>query len=124
VELKHIWRLMLITEKGCQDTCLEALKQLKALQILLGKDGDRIQRTLVVRAAGPDDESGHPESVIAALSERFPDLELLIGIDMPLAEGLYIVDPLGNVILRYASQDAGKPVLTDLKKLLKVSQIG
>ena len=41
-----------------------------------------------------------------------------------LTEGIYIVDPIGNLVLHYPLSDAGKPVLTDLKKLLKLSQIG
>jgi cytochrome oxidase Cu insertion factor (SCO1/SenC/PrrC family) len=41
-----------------------------------------------------------------------------------LRNGVYIVDPLGNVVLRYSYTDAGKPVLEDIKKLLKVSHIG
>ena len=41
-----------------------------------------------------------------------------------LARGVYIVDPLGNVVLRYSHEQVGKPLLDDLKHLLKVSQIG
>ena len=41
-----------------------------------------------------------------------------------LEPGLYIVDPLGNLVLRYPLGAAGNSVLDDLKRLLKVSQIG
>ena len=41
-----------------------------------------------------------------------------------LTPGVYIVDPLGNVVLRYSHEQVGKPLLDDLKHLLKVSQIG
>ena len=35
-----------------------------------------------------------------------------------------VVDPLGNLVMHYPLEAAGKPVLEDLQRLLKVSQIG
>ncbi|HEY6599214.1 MAG TPA: hypothetical protein VIZ30_07875, partial [Pseudomonadales bacterium] len=60
----------------------------------------------------------------ASLSEAYPELVLFSTSTETLREGVYIADPLGNVVLRYEFRDAGKPVLDDLKKLLKVSHIG
>ena len=37
---------------------------------------------------------------------------------------IFLVDPLGNVILMWPSQFNGKQLLKDLKKLLKHSRIG
>ena len=37
---------------------------------------------------------------------------------------LWIVDPHGNLVLRYDPQVKGKDVLTDLRHLLKLSNIG
>ncbi len=37
---------------------------------------------------------------------------------------LYIVDPLGNLVMRYDTRDTPKGLLDDLKKLLKLSHIG
>jgi hypothetical protein len=59
-----------------------------------------------------------------ALVAKYPGLRLLSGSGSPLAAGIYIVDPLGNLVLHYPVDASGKSVLTDLKRLLKVSQIG
>ncbi|MCY1554680.1 hypothetical protein D9M68_912670 [compost metagenome] len=37
---------------------------------------------------------------------------------------LWIVDPHGNLVLRYDSKSKGKAILNDLRHLLKISQIG
>ncbi len=37
---------------------------------------------------------------------------------------LYIVDPLGNLMMRHDAAHTSKDLLTDLKKLLKLSHIG
>jgi hypothetical protein len=36
----------------------------------------------------------------------------------------YIMDPLGNVMMRFTQDQPDKDFLQDLRKLLKVSQIG
>ena len=37
---------------------------------------------------------------------------------------LYIVDPLGNLMMRFDARQNPKGLLSDLKKLLKLSHIG
>ena len=89
------------------------MHQLRQLHILLNKDADRVQRALVTE---PGARPG--------LLEDYPGATHLTGSLERLREGVYIVDPIGNLGLHYPLEDAGKPVLTDLKKLLKLSQIG
>jgi hypothetical protein len=40
------------------------------------------------------------------------------------AQTLYIVDPLGNLMMRYDARQPPKGLLEDLKKLLQLSHIG
>ena len=37
---------------------------------------------------------------------------------------IYIMDPIGNVMMRFTQDQPKKDILKDLRKLLKVSQIG
>jgi cytochrome oxidase Cu insertion factor (SCO1/SenC/PrrC family) len=37
---------------------------------------------------------------------------------------IFLIDPLGNVILKYNEEFQGKKLLKDIKKLLKLSRIG
>ena len=41
-----------------------------------------------------------------------------------ISDSLYIVDPLGNLMMRHDAAHTSKDLLTDLKKLLKLSHIG
>jgi len=52
----------------------------------------------------------------AALAGQFPAAER--------EHSLYVVDPLGNLVMRYDAREEPKGLLTDLKKLLKLSHIG
>ena len=48
------------------------------------------------------------------------------GLDITYEQGaqLWIVDPHGNLVLRYDAGSDGKQILEDLRHLLKISQIG
>jgi cytochrome oxidase Cu insertion factor (SCO1/SenC/PrrC family) len=108
------WWLWVVSPGSCEEECDQALHQLRQLHALLNKDANRVRRALV--------QSGTPDSL--QIAERYPKLNFLSGRLQELQPGVYIVDPIGNLVFRYPFADAGKPVLEDLKKLLKVSQIG
>lgn len=108
------WWLWVVTDGPCDAVCDNAVHEMRQLHVLLNKEADRVRRALVAPDAG---------SVI--LREAFPNLARW-RLDTPgaLAAGIYVIDPLGNLVFRYPVNSAGKPVLKDLKRLLKVSQIG
>ncbi len=108
------WWIWMVTE-DCEAACEETLVGLRQLHLLLNKDAERVQRGLVAMSSSP----------YQRVRDRFPALRFLrSGASGVLAPGVYIVDPIGNVVLRYALDTEPRPVLDDLKRLLKVSQIG
>ena len=107
------WWLFVVAPAGCQADCETAVHQLRQLHVLLNKDADRVQRALLT-----------PTGDAPAVLDDYPGMSHLTGGLAEVSEGIYIVDPIGNLVLFYPLTDAGKPVLTDLKKLLKLSQIG
>jgi len=107
------WWLWVVSDADCIGECATAVHQLRQLHILLNKDQDRVQRGLVTMPG-----------LSPVVLDEYPGVEHFTGDLSALTEGVYIVDPIGNLVLHYPLTDAGKPVLTDLKKLLKLSQIG
>jgi hypothetical protein len=57
----------------------------------------------------------------AALLEPFPVYD---GVPIAAAGRVYLVDPLGNLVMSYSAAAPDKALLTDLKKLLRLSHIG
>lgn len=108
------WWLWTVVDGECGDDCRFALERLRAVHALLNRDAGRVSRALI----------GPPPVIAAVPAAEYPDLRRLEQSGSRLETGIYIVDPLGNLVLRYPLSDAGEPVLKDLKKLLKVSQIG
>jgi len=113
------WGLWVVQPARCDVACDRALHRLRQVHELLNRDAPRVRRALV----GPASIAPGPIAD-GALAARYPGLEFLTGRIAGLDPGPYIVDPLGNLVLRYPLGAAGKSVLDDLKRLLKVSQIG
>jgi cytochrome oxidase Cu insertion factor (SCO1/SenC/PrrC family) len=107
-----VWWLVVVASE-CAIACEATLDDLLALHVLLNQDASRVRRALLAR-----------QTADSGLVERFPRLVMLSAEVGSLAEGVYIVDPLGNLVLRYPPQAPAADVLEDLKKLLRVSQIG
>jgi len=111
-ELRHWWLWTVAQDCGLQ--CETSAQQMRALHILLNRDAERVRRGITITAArDPHWLAQYPGLTRVGVTE-------LAG----LADGVYIVDPNGNVILFYPLAVDPKAVLQDLKKLLKVSQIG
>lgn len=108
------WWLWVVPQGPCEENCREALYQLRQLHVLLNRDAARVRRGLL----------GAQPAQAAELAETYPRLRLLSGNISRLERGIYIVDPLGNLVFFYTMDQAGEDVLDDLKRLLKVSQIG
>ena len=104
------WWLWTVTENCAQD-CAKALKNLQATHILLNREAKRVRRAF-------SNSSGN------FIPENQPDLKLVNTVNQPVPEGIYIIDPNGNLVFRYAIVTNPKDILQDLKRLLKVSQIG
>ncbi len=106
------WRLIIVPgETGCGGECQQALPTLRALHLRLGKDSGRVQRVFVGSDAPEGAESDHLsfESILAPVK---------------LDAGVYIADPLGNLVLRYDWKQVGTPLYEDFKHLLELSRIG
>ena len=110
-----VWWLWAVPGGACEADCRHAVHQLRALHILLNRDAARVRRGFL---------TGTGEGLPADLAEAYPRLAPLSGNVAALRPGVYVVDPIGNLVFHYPWSDAGEPVLDDLKRLLKVSQIG
>lgn len=98
---------------SCEATCARTMHELKSAHILLNRDSTRVARAMLTL-------DGSAGALSASEQEKVQLLQKPAG----LTPGVYIVDPLGNLVLRYPVDTPPKPLLEDLKRLLKLSQIG
>ena len=120
------WRLVYMNEGTCDDDCTAALYRLRQVRLMLGNDMDRVDRLFLHGESLPDkvllDEQHRGLITISdmglgrLLQERRPKA-LLPG-------GIYLVDPLNNLIMYFSPDIEPGDMVDDLKHLLELSRIG
>ena len=128
--LRGKWSMVFIGDGACDARCREALTLMRQTRLALGDKMDRVQRVFLIsgnccdRAYLDAEQSGlllgridNPAG--RTLLETFPDAA-----QAPALGRIYLVDPLGNLMMKYQPDAPQKGLLEDLKKLLKLSHIG
>lgn len=129
------WTLLVIGPSACNETCHKVLYDTRQVRTALGKNTPRVQRIFVATDRSRVDE------LKASLEPDHPDLQLRVAEGAEVYEinrqfaangrnplnnvyDIYLLDPHGNWLMSYTPQDPAKGLLKDLKKLLRLSNIG
>ena len=121
------WSLIYVGDGACDSECRTALTYGRQTRLAVGKDMDRVQRVFLT--TGNCCDRGYLDAEQPGLVTLDASSEnaraLLAQFPGERRVSLYIVDPLGNLMMRHdATQVINKDLLSDLKKLLKLSHIG
>ena len=130
--LRGKWTMLYVGDGLCDDACRRALYLTRQSRIALNKDMDRVQRVFLVTGRCCDRgflAKEHPDLIVALVEDAssaavlgpFPTYG---GVPVAAAGRIYLVDPLGNLMMSYAPSAPDKALLTDMKKLLRLSHIG
>lgn len=123
--LKDQWLLVTVARGACDPGCERNLYLQRQLRETLGKDRDRLDKVWFV----VDDAPVRPEvlSAIAGAQVLRVPRDALAAWLVPasghqLEEHLYVVDPLGNWMMRFPADSDPAKIKRDLSKLLRASQ--
>jgi hypothetical protein len=120
------WSLIYIGDGACDAACRNALVFARQSRLALNNEMTRVQRIFLStgNCCANDYFQTEHEGLIV-LDASSPEAQTLLA-QFPgeRANALFIVDPLGNLMMRHDASHTSKDLLTDLKKLLKLSHIG
>ncbi len=119
------WQMLVTAPKECSVDCQQLVYLARQIQVGLNRDAARASHALAVAQPLSADYD-------AKLKREYPQLQrypLDLGTYNKAVEGksaaqLWIIDPHGNLVLRYGPTVKGKDLLNDLRHLLKLSNIG
>jgi hypothetical protein len=124
-ELQGKWAFLMVDSGTCDEWCRRKLYIMRQVRLTQGKDMDRIERAWLL------DDATAPQ---AALVSEYPGTHLLLATRSPLLarlpaagsvrDHIYLVDPLGNLVLRYPRDADPSRIKKDLSRLLRASRIG
>lgn len=123
-DLKGKWTLIQVDSADCPQACGEKLYKMRQVRLAQGKNMDRVQRLWIVLGDGAVDpalQKAFEGTIIVTAGDRMLLRQLPANKDP--SDHIWLVDPLGNVMLRYPPQADATGMKNDLVRLLKVSRI-
>jgi len=127
-KLTYKWRLISFLSKECDVACETRLYDIRQIHTSLAKNQHRVLRMFIhLEPAG--------EALTKLIAETHPNVIRVNGNAQEIIKVIgnnatinnnetYIMDPMGNVMMRFTQDQPNKEFLFDLRKLLKASQIG
>jgi len=120
------WTLALALDGACDNLCEKLLYETRQVRVALGKEDRRVQRLVfltghtplnaTVLAKHPGVRVFSPDSALAG--------QFFAAIEPYGTDNVFLIDPLGNLIMRFTADTSMKDMHKDLHKLLTISQIG
>ena len=114
------WTLVSLEGAVCGEACRQRLIGLRQIRLALGESRMSVERLLLL--TGPDS---------AGVASEFPGIRLAFADEALLSrlgEGeaalgrIYILDPMGNLMMRYPADAPANDTLKDMERLIKASK--
>jgi len=129
--LRGKWSLVLVVGEACDARCGADLAELRLVRMAMDRERDRVQRVLLGEppCCGKDELGATDADLVVGWLDSLPGRRLLApfatnGAATPAPGRVYIVDPLGNLVMSFAPGTDRKGLIKDLEKLLRLSHIG
>ena len=122
---KGKWLFLMVDSGACDAYCEGKLYRMRQVRLTQGQNMERIERAWLI-----DDDRTPRARLIAdydgTYSIRLQDRALLERLPAHASRRahIYLIDPLGNVVLRYAGDADASGMKKDVTRLLRASRIG
>ena len=120
--LRGKWVLVSIDAPACDAQCERKLYFMRQLRRAVGKNQERVERLWLLT------EDRAPNAALLAAIEGTrvmrADTALLKSFPGTPSAHIYVVDPLGNLMLRFPRDPDPSAMLKDLEHLLRYSRVG
>ncbi len=124
---KGKWIMLQADSGACAEACQKRLYEMRQLRLIQGKEMDRIERVWLLT-----DE----QAVDTALIRKYDGMHMIKVNDAALkawlpaetgtqvSDHIYMIDPLGNLMMRFPKDADPQKMKKDIAKLLRASAIG
>ena len=127
-DVRGKWTLLYAPAMPCDKACKKNIFNMRQVWALLSKEAYRVQRILVLPdVSGIDDMTvflnNYERMHVSAdpNNSLLKQLPTIAGVEEPL---IFLIDPIGNLMMAFPQSLDSAKILSDIKKLLKISQVG
>ena len=123
------WRMLLIVGSDCDAVCQSSLYNMRQINVALGKHYDRFRHMVIHTYQMNTELADLIQAEYKDALHAYTDEQTLDSVFKPVdqniySNSIYIMDPIGNIMMRFKTGMDPKVILKDLNRLLKISQIG
>ena len=119
------WLFLTVDTAACEDLCQRKLYAIRQAHTIQGREQDRVVRVWLqapdAPAPVPQLLAQHP-GLISARTD--PEQWAALPGAAAAPANIYLLDPLGNIVLRYPAEPDIRRMAKDLERLLRASRIG
>ena len=121
-ELRGNWILLTVDSGNCDDYCQSKLYVMRQIRLTQGKDQERIKRIWLIPDGVPPPPGIEAEyrGTRAVLLTNGDFLARLPVTDSP-RDHIYVIDPFGNLMMRFPRDVDAQRMKKDIEKLMKNS---
>ncbi|MGZ8155292.1 MAG: SCO family protein [Burkholderiales bacterium] len=122
-ELRGSWVLLVTDGAQCDERCRLKLTYVRQVRLAQGKETERIERAWLATGEGTPDAklvAEHPGLNIVRADPGF--VAAVLPAPRAAAEHVYVIDPLGNLMMRFPPDPDPRRMLKDVARLLRHSK--
>jgi cytochrome oxidase Cu insertion factor (SCO1/SenC/PrrC family) len=123
-QLRGKWVLLTVDSGKCDEQCQKKLYYMRQVRLVQNKEMNRVERVWLI----DDGEAPDPKILKEYKNSWFisaKDSEILGSIPAEISQHdhIYLIDPMGNLMMRFPKNPDPAKMVKDLKRLLQVSQM-
>jgi len=130
-DLRGKWTILYVPGTACAEDCEKTLYDIRQARLALNHRMERVQRVvLTTQPIAFSDEVQKANLGLRVVNDSETDTTFIDQVNAAQSgmesksNLIYLIDPNGNLMMRYTTDQLPKPLFKDLKHLLKVSRIG
>ena len=122
-ELKGQWVLLTVDTAICDKRCEQKLVYMRQVRLAQGRESGRIERLwLVSDSAQPDAPILAEHTGLIVAHDTSGGVINALPIERAAADHIYVIDPLGNLMMRFPADPDPRRILKDVARLLRHSK--
>ncbi len=129
-QYKGYWTIIVVAGNHCDDVCKRKIHDMRQVRKALEEDYISIKRLVLISSDSVDMNLEHYIKPYHGTDVMSQNKSLSDKIIKQLGDGknitnyTFIMDPMQNVMMRYAPEQSPKDLLSDLRHLLKINKWG
>jgi cytochrome oxidase Cu insertion factor (SCO1/SenC/PrrC family) len=122
-DVKGDWVLLTVGAAQCDKACTDRLVYLRQVRLAQGKESDRVERVWLLTDNGiPSPQLVSEHAGLHIIRDPSNQIAAALPAVSAASDHIYVIDPLGNLMMRFPPDPDPRRILKDVSRLLRHSK--